>query len=214
MKIYNNLNTDQILNLRMLGGDLVETEDGSSIVWYSPNREYKFIINRKMNELWISKTSYMITIDIYDNLNIYITRLITTEYGIIELIYDLLSFTDPEVYEFQPYSSIRIVFDPLSDLSDQSIYIERDGIVDDDGNPFMTNNPYFSEDYDELREILFKVEKSNSINNISSIVVTFNISDTELVLFAFVLFFAILIDIDIPPRYMSEIEYITQRFVE
>lgn len=220
MKFYDNLSTDQIIELRHIGGYLLETENGSNTVWSSPNNEYKFVISRKPNELWSTNTSYMVIIEIYDILGINITKIVTTEFGIIELICDLLYFTDPNYFEYQPYSSYTISFDPTPDLSEQCVFVQRinsdisDSDYDDiyNGNTEKYSPIKFSKKYEEFREIIFEVNKYYMGREAT--LVKFNISDTELVLFCFVLFFSVLIDIDIPPKYMSEIEYITQRFTQ
>ena len=192
----------------------------SGLLWVSPNKEYKFIINRKNNELWNDNTRghYIIYIDIYNNIDIKITTLVTTEIGIIQLLDSILQFTDREIFEFQSYSSYRISFDPKPDLTSQDIYIQRtelpDNVYDlEDYNTF-NNTPYFSENYDEFREILFIVENYNPLLHKSVNIVSFYISDAELNELCFIIFFHVLIDLEIPSNYISEMEYITSRFTD
>lgn len=209
MKLYEKLNIDQMLNLKRLEDCIMNTGN----TWISPNNEYGIVFSRRLNQLWNTTReydfNYGVSIDIYDTLGVLITSINTTEYGIIELVYDLLSFTDFDFAEFQTYSSYTIGFDPSVDLSEQRIIVQRVPIMDDEN----TIN-YYSSEYNEYREILFKIEKSSPIYNRIEPVVTFNVSDSELINLCLVCYTSILIDLDIGTKYMSEIEYITQRICE
>ena len=62
--------------------------------WYSPNNEFKFIINRYENSFYNINSNYNYTIEfeIYNNLNILLLQLKLSEFDILKLFYELDQF--------------------------------------------------------------------------------------------------------------------------
>ena len=60
--------------------------------WYSPNREFKFVINRYENYYYNLNYNYIIQFDIYNNLNILLLQLKFSEIDIAIMFYYLELF--------------------------------------------------------------------------------------------------------------------------
>lgn len=197
--------------------------------WVSPDRNYTFLIKRVPNNLWGGNESeYIINIDILNNVGVRLYTLRTTEVGMITVISSLLEFTDYYMgEEFGMYNSHTITFDPAPDNTSSTLIVSREDIygkvMENTSTAFEpcpyreeTNKPYssfyFNELYDEYREILLRIDNYNPFQETLVPVVATYLSDMELEELSFILFFETLIDIDVPPRYMSDMEYITHRF--
>lgn len=227
MKAYEALNVDQIVSLRILADTYYLKEGVHNMHWTTPNKEYTFYINRTENRLHFSTTTesaypfnYIVEITVCDSIGNCISKMKSTEIGVITILDSLLNFSDEDMMHFEPYSSYTIQLDPSSAMIMPTICVLRDGniygkieeTVPDD--QFPVNHYLFNDDLDEFREIVFSIDHFDMTSRRTVTVVRFNLCDYELEEFCFILFFGVLIDIDVPPKYMSDIEYIASRLLD
>lgn len=229
IKVYELFQVDMLLYLKQKQMEYWD-ERSKSMHWESPDGNYTFLIKRTPNNLWSGNESeYIVTIDIQNNVGARLYTLRLTEISCITLLESLLCFTDYDHMDFDAaYSSYTIAFDPSPDQTESTLIVTREDIygkIIENSSPRMEYEkevdtplayytPYFNEGYDEYREILFQITNYNPFYRKVVPIVSTYLSDAELEELCFIIFFEVFIDIDIPPRYMSDMEYITHRFTQ
>ena len=124
--------------------------------WYSPNKEFKFVINRFENTLQCTENDghFIITVDIFNNIGILITQLKFSEIDAIRILYAINEFQYE--MECQTGSSMYIYInaDNLR-LDNKIIYLERLNITPIDD--------YESIPGYKFRDISFKIVSSSTL---------------------------------------------------
>ena len=184
-----------------------------SMEWYSPNKEFRFVLSREYNQLWnTSQSQYICMIDIYNNLNIRILSIRSTELDIANILDQIVTFIDYNS-SFSPQDSTYIHMNTnVITLSNFMIYLGTILNYDDSSNAYQ-KSVYYDPNSDEYRDIEFTISEysyqyEKLIPRINLIV-----SLSELFDFCFHLFFEFLIDIDIPSQYQDTVNYLAEIFV-
>jgi len=175
-------------------------ENKEDMEWRSPFGQYIFRIKRYEPELRFGDYNYRIEINIFNNLGVFVTKLQFNEIDAVRII-DNINFIIFDC-NYEAYSSIYIEVSMDTNLDCKSLYLQ---ILPLDGDDVYTNNNnlnpiYYNNVYDDVRDIDFKILNYNPIKEQQVPIVNFNASPGELEELAFCIYFACLIDIDIPPE--------------
>ena len=171
--------------------------------WYSPNREFKFVINRYENNLWNNDTDghFVITVDIFNNIGILITQLKFSEIDAIRILdainnfqYEMECQTGSSMYIYINANNLR--------LDNKIIFLERLNVCPPDDYE-MIDKYYF-------RDISFKINQYSPFHQTIITIINIVLSQEELENLAFKLFFYTLIDIELPEKYNIELENLVQ----
>lgn len=181
--------------------------------WYTPNHEFKFVLSREFNQLWVSNNSQFICIiDIYNNLNVKLFTIRFTEIDILYILEQIVTFID-YTNTFSP-NDITYIHTNTNNtsLSNFTISLSILSNFDDTSNAYQ-KSVYYNSDTDEYRDIHFSFLEYNPIYERLIPRLSIVLSISELFDFCFHLFFEFLIDIDIPVQYQDSINYLAKIFV-
>lgn len=176
-----------------------EVCDGDDIMWYSPEKDYKFEIYRyDVNPNLIKSDrdpKFNIVVKVYDNnINIKICEFNFSEIDAIRILDEIANFNE---YCYQTYDSTDIFINP-SNTDGICYMIDIENIFETEertlyGKPITINN--------DVRLKILEYGREEWVP-----VVTMKLSLDELNDFAFTIFFYSLIDLDIDDSRMDNIE--------
>ena len=206
---------EQLLLLEMKLANIIKDDDNMD--WTSPDNQFMFTIKRYDTTFGIDNPNliisnedsrYLIELSIKDIVGVEIIKIYFSELDTIRILDSMNTFLFD--FECQTYSDISIYLDPNNGrLETNIIYLLRDDI-----NPYY-NNPYFVNEMRGInRDIRFELRKYCPTQESIIPILTFYASNEELTDFMFIMYFCILIDLDVPPEYISSIESIVQNLVD
>ena len=181
--------------------------------WYTPNGEFKFVLAREYNRLWNNQESqYICILDLYNNLNIKLFSIRMTEYDVIRVVEEIITFIDYN-QSFAPHHKTYIHMNTNNTtLSNFTICLSIIQNIDDSSNAYQ-KSIFYNPVTDEYRDITFTFLEYNPIYEKLVPRINIIISISELFDFCFHLFFEFLIDIDIPMQFHDTIEYLAEIFM-
>lgn len=180
------------------------TEDGT-LIWISPNKEYKFEITRDENRLWSDGSHYINRIVIKDGIiGNPITELRFNEFSAVEMLYGIATF--PELYP-GTYNNSAVLIDRTNPDIDTTVIIEDIYGIDEYDNSGIQIKPnnVFQQNMENGVQFLFKVQRYSKITETIEDVVALYLTYEELSDLVFNIFFECLIDIDLPEEYEAEL---------
>lgn len=195
-----NMTVEQHLMIEMKIMGLIRGDE--EMEWISPNREFKFIINRYENRLWNNEQNghYVITIDTANIIGVLITQIKFSEIDAIRILDSINNF----LYDMDGGygESMTIYMETPNNLrmENKIIYLER--IIVDEEKEYKENNI--------IRNIKFQILQYSSFHETLIPIITILVGTEELEDFAFKIFFYSLIDIDIPIQYDQQLENFVQ----
>lgn len=198
--ILKNMTVQQHLMIGMKIMGLIRGDE--EMEWISPNREFKFVINRYENRLWNNDQDghYVITIDIINMIGVHIIQIKFSEIDAVRILDSINTF----LYDWNGGSgeSMTIYMEAPNNLrmENEIIYMER--ILVDEEKEYKENNT--------IRDILFQIRQYSSFHETLIPIVTTVLGTEELENLAFQIFFYSLIDIDIPMQYNQQLENFVQ----
>lgn len=179
---------NELKNIGIINGD-------DEMVWKSPSQDLYFEVSREYSSLKTGTESgyqYICTITIKNELRMPISKIVFSELDAIRILEGFIEFTNP-MWEYSN-NIVWIDINPSSSL--EKYTIELSEIQIEDLPPTL----------------IFKINKYHTIYQTVAPVVTMNLTFEQLNDLAFHLFFALLIDIDIPVEY-DEIMYKIEDYV-
>lgn len=185
---------NEILNSELKGLGIINGDD--EMVWKSPDQSLIFEVSRDYSH---SKTGieagyqYICTINVKNNIGIPITKILFTELDAIRILSGFVDFATPSYYVQDNVIYI--------DINPNNTYLEKHTIV-------LQNIKI-----ENMDNVLFQINKYNPYQQMIANVVTIPMTHEQLNDLAFHLFFALLIDIEIPEELDEEMfrieDYIT-----
>lgn len=183
-------------------GIIREGEDNMD--WFSPDRQFKFIIEREPTIFLNSDYQYIISIHIQNILGVELYKISFNEIEAVRIL-DQLNWFLYET-EQQLYSSTTIQLE--SNIQYNTIdYIE---LLWDD---IDEQNPFYYKSYEYLRNIKFTISSHNNQFGTIVPICTIYLSDEELNDFMFKLYFISLIDVELQQSYENELENVLSNLV-
>lgn len=179
---------NELKNIGIINGD-------DEMVWKSPSQDLYFEVSREYSSLKTGTEGgyqYICTITIKNELRMPISKIVFSELDAIRILEGFIEFTNP-MWEYSN-NTVWIDINPSSSL--EKYTIELSEIQIEDLPPTL----------------IFKINKYHTIYQTVVPVVTMNLTFEQLNDLAFHLFFALLIDIDIPVEY-DEIMYKIEDYV-
>ena len=176
--------------------------------WYSPNNEFKFVINRYENTLWNNENDghFVITVYIYNNIGILLAQLKFSEIDAIRILDSINEFQ----YEMECQTgSSELIYINANNLrlDNKMIYLERLNVCPPDDYEIIPGYRF--------RDINFRINQYSPFHQTIINIVNIVLSTEELEELSFKLFFYTLIDIDLPEKYNIELENLVQElFIE
>lgn len=179
---------NELKNIGIINGD-------DEMVWKSPSQDLYFEVSREYSSLKTDTEGgyqYICTITIKNDLRMPISKIVFSELDAIRILEGFMEFTNP-MWEYSN-NTVWIDINPSSSL--EKYIIELSEIQIEDLPPTL----------------IFKINKYHTIYQTTVPVVTMNLTFEQLNDLAFHLFFALLIDIEIPVEY-DEIMYKIEDYV-
>ena len=194
------MTTQQHLLVEMKIAGIIKGDE--EMEWISPNKEFKFLINRYENRLWNNEQDghYIITIDIINMIGVHIIQIKFSEIDAVRILDAINTF----LYDWDGGvgESMSIYIDPSNlRLEHEIIYLER----------LRTND--MNDEYIEthtIRDISFQIRQYSSFHQTLITILNLTLGTEELEELAFDIFFYSLIDIDIPTQYDQQLENFVQ----
>lgn len=211
IKRYLSTKNSILLNL-FYSGFLKKGND--NMEWYSPNKEFRFVLSRDYNQLWnTSQSQYICMIDIYNNLNIRILSIRSTELDIANILDQIVTFIDYNS-SFSPQDSTYIHMNTNNTtLSNFTIHLQCNNDNFNDSSNQYQKVVFYNTDSDEYRDINFTILEYSPQYEKLIPRIHLPLALSELFDFCFHLFFEFLIDIDIPSQYQDTVNYLAEIFV-
>ena len=179
---------NELKSIGIINGD-------DEMVWKSPSQDIYFEVSREYSSLKTGTEGgyqYICTITIKNELRMPISKIVFSELDAIRILEAFIEFTNP-MWEYSD-NTVYIDMNPSSSLEKYTIVLEE--IQTGDLPPTL----------------LFKINKYHPIYQSIVPVVTMNLTFEQLNDLAFHLFFALLIDIEVPVEY-DEIMYKIEDYV-
>lgn len=205
---------EQLLLLEMKLANIIKDDD--SMEWRTPDNQFIFYITRynstKINNpnlnISYNDSRYIVELIVKDIVGVEINRVYFSELDTIRLLDSMNMFMFE--FECQLYSDMSVYLDPNNGrLETNIIHLLRDNIIS------YSDNPYFVNEMRGInRDIRFELRKYCPTQETIIPILTFYVSNEELTDFMFIIYFSILIDIEIPLEYISSIESVVQNLVD
>ena len=189
-------------------------KDDDNMVWYSPNKMYKFDIQRYDGKGNFTNTNecgnYIIEIKIYNNIGVEMYKIRMNELDLVRVV-DNMSFYQYET-GFESYASIVIGLNPMNNCSqfmnEPRIKLTR---VVEDMIPPEFYGVIFDKKMDEYRDNHLLIYDYNYYTKTETPILSIYISDTELDELTYDLYFVGLIDIPLPNDSIATLENMLTR---
>ncbi len=194
---------EQMVLTNMKLCNIIKGED--TMIWYSPNKDFHIVINKYDNTLPFLGSKYIITLELYNNLNV---KLYETKFNEIDAIRILNSFQSFLDCEGQSYANFSIYLNNPSNPRLDVSYFFVQNIIRDDIDELDENNN-LNEDY--YRDILFQWNIYNTFQEKIVNILNIYLKEEELMELCFDIFFVALLDTQLDPIYQNDIDNLALR---